>query len=565
MPHAGEAHHLIGVRPVAVHHVTIGNDPRVRQPRPDGVGLNEAQEFLPVGLGDILIGVGRHRCQIGEAVPHLEARRQVAVGLIAHALVAIQLQIIYAPVVRRQRADQLVLLRLFPLLIQQLFLQGQSLLQRLALHPVFRVRRFLFQGQAGRFAGLGNDEGKHPQQHQHRQYGLQHAAPDDAVGDGADLLGDHAFLDQIGQKPAGVFPHRHIGQCLPHAVIGEGDHAPVPLAEVPHHRIVIIALIKVGAGHGLQQIVLHRQAAQHRVAQGHARIGINVAEGGAVRLRLHGDARQHLLHIDLHEADHQLLPFQGQMVHRHGDDHLFLLAVQVQDGYLRPRDRAVIKGIFVNIRQRALGGIDQAIGIHKGQLVQMIDLLHLGLEGLQMGNVAQILRLHQGDGHVDVCDLGLQVAFHHLLPPPGQFIQVQQADGSHGSLRIPAPALAHPDRAQHQDQHHDHAAKHRNGDGFFAFPIHGAHSPGFFRLYGSFRPVSNAYLRIFIIPGKPMRINPKRRGNCADRVILPAGPLPLPPPGSAPPRRARRPWSQEYPAARCICARRAGKCNGCGS
>ena len=65
---------------------------------------------------------------------------------------------------------------------------------------------------------------------------------------------------------------------------------------------------------GVQQIVLHGQAAEDRVAQGDTAAGVDVAEGRPGVLRLHGDAPQHNVHVDLHKADDEGFPFDPKPV-----------------------------------------------------------------------------------------------------------------------------------------------------------------------------------------------------------------------------------------------------------
>ena len=95
---------------------------------------------------------------------HCKARSvQIRVSLIAHALIFVQFQIIYAPIVRGQGGDHFVLLLPLALLCQQLLLQSQTVLQFLLLYTIFRCGGLLFQLESAVSFGLANDEAKHQQ------------------------------------------------------------------------------------------------------------------------------------------------------------------------------------------------------------------------------------------------------------------------------------------------------------------------------------------------------------------------------------------------------------------
>ena len=206
----------------------------------------------------------------------------------------------------------------------------------------------------------------------------------------------------------------------------------------------------------VQQIILHSQAAQHRVAQGDAAAGVDVAEGGAAFLGLHGNAGEHLLHIDLHKA-HDEVPALGQQIHRQGDDDLLVGGIQVLDGDLRPRQGQMVKVVFLNIALHAAGGIDQPAVVYKSKLFQAEQRLHLGLVGLAMGLVHQVILCHQLQRRLHIGHPVLQILGHHLLSAARQLIQVEKADGADRRFRVIPGVAAHPYRPEHQDEQKNNA------------------------------------------------------------------------------------------------------------
>ena len=173
-----------------------------------------------------------------------------------------------------------------------------------------------------------------------------------------------------------------------------------------------------------QQIVLHSEAAEHRIAKRHAVFCIDIAEGGLRALGGHGDALEHHIHVDLHKADHKLLAREGDGLDRNGDNHLFILTLQILDGDFRLRNGVIVKGILIDVRLGSQGRIDEAFVIHKRKALQVEQQLHSGLIGLQVLRVAQILLRHHPDGDVDHVDIVGKVVLHHLLSAACQLIQV---------------------------------------------------------------------------------------------------------------------------------------------
>ena len=340
MAHAGKAHLLPGLPPMAVGQVSAGDHPPRLQPGLHVFRLNEAQEFFPVLFPDVFVGIGGDGREIVEPFSRPESVLQVLMRLIAYSVPVIQIDIIDAPVVRSQGGNHPGLFFLLLFLGQQLLLQAQPLLHFLLLHPVFGVRGFLFQRQLGVFPDLQDNKAEEPQQNQHGKQGLQEASPKDVAGNASETVADHALPDQVGQQPVGAI-HRHIAHRFLNAVIGEAGLALLALGKFTREFFVGIPGVKLRAAHGLQQVILHRLAPQHGVAQGDAVPGVNIAEGGPSFLSVHGNAGEHFLHVDLHEAGHQLCVKKGK-IRRNRNDDLFVGAVQIFHLDFRPLQRVVI-------------------------------------------------------------------------------------------------------------------------------------------------------------------------------------------------------------------------------
>ena len=274
-----KADHLIGFLPVAGNLIAVGDDGLFLQTLTDSVGLNELQEVFQIGLGHITVGVGRDRGEIGEVIPHPEAVLQIGMGLIADTPVLVQLQIIDTPVVGRQGRHHLLQLFASLLFLKELILQGKPVLQFLLLDTAFSLRGLLFQKELCILPCLGEDEQEHGNQSCDHQQRLNHAPPDHPVGNGADIVADHALPDEIGEHPVRPLDGG-VAESLPDAVIIKGSDTPPAFGKVSGQVFVGIALFKPGTLHGLQQIVLHRETAENGIAQGDAVSGVDVAEGG---------------------------------------------------------------------------------------------------------------------------------------------------------------------------------------------------------------------------------------------------------------------------------------------
>ena len=139
--HSGKTHGFVGSCSMPAHHISIGDDVTFPESFPDRLRPDEPKEFLPVLLRNILVRVSCDGCQIGEALPCLEARPvQIRMGAVADALIFLQFQIVDAPVIGGQGRDHSVLLLPLPVSLQQFFLQGQFLFQFLPADASFGLR-----------------------------------------------------------------------------------------------------------------------------------------------------------------------------------------------------------------------------------------------------------------------------------------------------------------------------------------------------------------------------------------------------------------------------------------
>ena len=282
-------------------------------------------------------------------------------------------------------------------LVQQLFLQGETLLHLPLLDAVLGVRRFFFYGKSRVLAHLLHDENENRDEHQRRERGLQHAAHQDPVRYAADLFDDHALTDQIGEKPVGALD-RDIAQRFAGAVVCKGRDPAFPGLKVAFDLLIGIAVLVFRLRQRFQKVVLNRKTAENGIAQGNSVGGVDICEGGAALLRLHGNAGEHILHVDLHEADRQLFALKRDMIHRQGDDDRFIRLIQVFDRNIGTLQRAVIKSVFVDIGLSAERGIDQPVLVDEGKLLQGEQPLHFSLICLKMLHVAQVFLCHQLEG-----------------------------------------------------------------------------------------------------------------------------------------------------------------------
>ena len=75
-----------------------------------------------------------------------------------------------------------------------------------------------------------------------------------------------------------------------------------------------------------------------------------------------------------------------------------------------------------------------------------------------MFHILQIFRSHHPNGNPHIADTGLKIGRYDLLPTSRQFVQIQQADRTDGSLRIFPGTLSGPDCSQHHNGRDNDAA-----------------------------------------------------------------------------------------------------------
>ena len=208
--------------------------------------------------------------------------------------------------------------------------------------------------------------------------------------------------------------------------------------------------------HGAEQIVLRGQTTQHRIRQSPSVRGINIAEGRLIGVGLHGNAREHFIHVDSHEADAEGFVLHGP-VDRNGDDDLLPGFVRTIQRNFRLRKRCVVKGIIVNVVLCPQRGVNQSFGIDKGEFIQREELLHTPLIRRQPLHAAQILLIHQINGDVDGVNSLPQVFLHDLFPASCQFVQIEEADRVDRLFGALLCAVSHPNRPGYHQQHKNEA------------------------------------------------------------------------------------------------------------
>ena len=453
-PYACHTEHFIIIISRTVHKITIGDQPVLLQRISDIIESNKIQESFPVFLIYILV------CVIPEPLAETEMlsrRRLILILLIipvADGIIQIQIRIIHGPVIGRHCRDQAVLPYPLLFLLQKPFLQLEPLLQLLLPDPVFCLRCFLFQKKLRSFPVLGKSKRKQDNKTHGCEKGLDHTPAKRSGRNGADLVTDHAFPDQIRKKPVGS-DNRHIAKSFPDAVISKGNLTALSVSKFTQKALIGIALLEFRLLHSIQKIILHRQTAQDRIAKGHAILRIYIAEGRSVFICLHGNALQHFVHIDLHEADLKRFSVKGNF-DRNGNDYLLVRTVQIQNGYFRLAEIFMIEAIFIDIILRSQRSIDFSVCIHKCEFFQLIQLFHPALVSLQMGRIADILLRHQADRHLHILDVLPEVIFNDLLPPSGQLVQIKKADLPHCLLCILRRAPSQDVRTDDDDCKNSH-------------------------------------------------------------------------------------------------------------
>ena len=265
-------------------------------------------------------------------------------GTDTDTLVSIQVYKINASVIGSQRRDHLILTYTLLLLLQQLLLQGQALLHFLLLYAGLRFKGFFFQFQPGGTAHLPQHEHKQSQQHGCGQKDLRQIARHHAFGNGTDLFTDQAFPDQVGKHP--VCPlDGNIIHGFRDIIIGERNITVFPIGKILFHLCQGVSGVKTGGFHRLQQIGIFRQAAQYHIRQRDSVFCINVTKRGFVVISLQGNAFQHTLHVNFHEACYQRLPVKREFFQRNCDDDAFVFGFDILYGNLRAFERPVIKPV----------------------------------------------------------------------------------------------------------------------------------------------------------------------------------------------------------------------------
>ena len=122
------------------------------------------------------------------------------------------------------------------------------------------------------------------------------------------------------------------------------------------------------------------------------------------------------------------MPVKGQMLDRYGDDDLFVLGVDVFDGYLRACNGHIVKAVIADVVDRPLGSIDRPAGIHECKLLGAVELFHPGLKGLKMLHVRKIGLIQQLQGVVNILNVAVYIGGYDLLPSARQFAQIEIAD-----------------------------------------------------------------------------------------------------------------------------------------
>ena len=208
----------------------------------------------------------------------------------------------------------------------------------------------------------------------------------------------------------------------------------------------------------------------------------------------HRNAGEHFLHVDGHKADGQRLSLEGD-ADRHRDNDALFGALRMEDGDLRLGERAVVKVVFIDIALGSGRGVDQALRIHKGKLVQLIELLHARLIRLQVRLIADILLGHQVNGHADRLDLLLKIVLHDLLPASGKLVEIQKTYGADRFFCIPPGACAHPHRSRHQNDCQDQASDDGDRRGIILSSV----------IHQGFTPFFFLNLEIYVFSGKHKR------------------------------------------------------------
>ena len=262
---AGYAEHLIVFFPAAVHQIPVRQYFFTFQTSADICRIDEFHESLPVILCHILFPVIGKCLQIGKALSFGVMILVLRVCPVADRLVRIQVHVVYTAVICGHRRDHLILLGSPSLLPQEFLLKSEPLLHLLLLYAGSGLGRLLLQPELCIPSALQDDIAEHQNQGRHRGNRLQNASPDESCGNAAYLFREDALPDEIGQHPVGVL-HLHKAQRFIDPLVVEGNLAPFAVLECLQKAFKGVALIIFCLFHGIQKVILRRQASQDRIA-----------------------------------------------------------------------------------------------------------------------------------------------------------------------------------------------------------------------------------------------------------------------------------------------------------
>ena len=174
-------------------------------------------------------------------------------------------------------------------------------------------------------------------------------------------------------------------------------------------ELLVCTRTEFGILHRIKEVVFDCQTSEIYVCQRDAVARVDVAECSLGIIRLHRDAFEHLVHVDLHEACDERLAFKRHIAYGNGDDDLLVLDVRVKYGYLRSGESLIVKAVIADIRLRAQGCIDKTVLVNESKLLEVIYLLHPRLVSLEVLHVRQIIIRHQVECDVQVLYLLVQV------------------------------------------------------------------------------------------------------------------------------------------------------------
>ena len=168
---------------------------------------------------------------------------------------------------------------------------------------------------------------------------------------------------------------------------------------------------------------LYGKTAQYGIAQRNAVLGVNVAEGRIGLLCFHGYALEHDVHVDFLKAGHESIAHIRE-VNRYGNDDFFVPRTRVEDGDLGLGEVSVVEVVVLYVVLHAQRGIYTPGGVHKGKLLELVELLHARLIRLETLRTREILFAHEVDGNLHVLDVPREIGGNHLFTTPGKLAQI---------------------------------------------------------------------------------------------------------------------------------------------